>query len=103
MKPNIATNTQYHYQYFAKALTIPNTNILKGLNNTQYQYLERPLPIPIFQKPLTIPIQIPIVLKHPNVTQYQIPIPHPIILLTSDPEISNAAVLSKVRPHYTGA
>ena len=26
MKPNILINTQYHYQYFARALTIPNTN-----------------------------------------------------------------------------
>ena len=87
MKPNIPTNTQYHYQYFVKALTIPNTNtnIWKSINNTQYQYQ-------YFERPLTIPKPIPIFWKALNNTNtnsskthqyYPIPIPHPIVLLAS--------------------
>ena len=49
---------------------------MKGLNNTQYQYLKKDLnntqyQYQYFERPLTIPIPIAIFQKHPNTTQYQ--------------------------------
>ena len=42
MKPNIPTNTQYHYQYFAKALTLYKYMVPYTLTSKHIRWHEFP-------------------------------------------------------------